>query len=270
MPTRDSFNKKRHKPHSKPPSKKNMSDQSRPSDRFIYGMHSVQAALENPSRVIHRLRTSRNASVKLQNFVGARKISADVVDIKELDKTLGPDVVHQGVLLEVDPLPLLELDGLDGRSPVLVLDQVTDPHNVGAIIRSAAAFGVGALIMTARNSPPLAGVLAKTASGGLEHVPICLIGNLSRALEELGQAGYWRLGLDGEGETCLEDIEHTGPTALVLGAEGKGLRRLTKENCDQIVRIKTASNLSSLNVSNAAAVALHSVHMTTKANTASS
>ncbi len=120
--------------------------------------------------------------------------------------------------------------------------------------------------MTARNSPPLAGVLAKTASGGLEHVPICLVGNLSRALDELGQAGYWRLGLDGEGDVCLEDLEHAGPTALVLGAEGKGLRRLSKENCDQIVRIKTASGLRSLNVSNAAAVALHSVHMTTKAN----
>ncbi|MGH1351299.1 MAG: 23S rRNA (guanosine(2251)-2'-O)-methyltransferase RlmB [Methyloligellaceae bacterium] len=264
MPTRDSFNKKKHKSRSKQPPKKGASDQPRPSDKFIYGMHSVQAALENPDRVIHRVRASRNAAIKLQSFLGERKISADVVDIKELDKVLGPDVVHQGVLLEVDPLPLLELDELDGRSPILVLDQVTDPHNVGAIIRSAAAFGVGALVMTARNSPPLAGVLAKTASGGLEHVPVCLVGNLSRALEELGQAGYWRLGLDGEGEACLEDIEHTGPTALVLGAEGKGLRRLSKENCDQIVRIKTASSLRSLNVSNAAAVALHSVHMTMK------
>lgn len=250
-------------PRGKPQQNKGNVNVPRFSETWLFGLHTVEAALKNPKRKIHRLKASRNAAAKLQNALSLHNPPVDIVDIRELDKILGADTVHQGVFLEADPLPLLDVEDLDGRSPILILDQVTDPHNVGAVLRSAAAFGVGALIMTARHSPPLAGISAKIASGGLEHVPVCHVGNLARALEDIGKAGYWRIGLDGEGDSCLEDIDLNGPVALVLGAEGKGLRRLTMENCDQIAKIKTAADLTSLNVSNAAAVALHTVHIAT-------
>ena len=231
------------------------------SENFLYGLHTVEAALRNPNREIIRLQATPNAASKLEQILSVNKIPPEKVDPKDLDKLLGPDIVHQGVLLEAKPLPLIEIEDLSACSPLLILDQVTDPHNVGAILRSAAAFGVGALMMTQRNSPPLSGSLAKIASGGLEYVPICLVSNLSRALEELAKQGFWLIGLDSEGDECLEDIELKGPISLVLGAEGKGLRRLTREKCHQIAKIKTASNLASLNVSNAAAIALHSLHI---------
>lgn len=248
----------------KQPQNKGGSGVPRFADTWLFGLHTVEAALANPRRKIHKLKASRNAAAKLQNSLSLHNPPVEIVDIRELDKILGADTVHQGVFLEADPLPVIDIEDLDGRSPILILDQVTDPHNVGAILRSAAAFGVGALVMTTRHSPPLSGISAKIASGGLEHVPVCHVGNLARALEEIGQAGYWRIGLDGEGDSCLEDIDLKGQIALVLGAEGKGLRRLTMENCDQIAKISTAADLTSLNVSNAAAVALHTVHIAAK------
>ena len=228
---------------------------------FLYGAHTVEAALKNPARKLTRLRATQNAADKLNQLIQNLAIKPEIVPPQDLDKILGPDVVHQGMLLEADPLPMADLEALEPGSLVLVLDQITDPHNVGAIIRSAAAFGVKALVMTQRNSPPLCGVLAKSASGGLEYVPICLVPNISRALENLADLGFWRIGLDSEGEGCLEEAEQNGSIALVLGAEGKGLRRLTREHCDEIARIRTGSNLASLNVSNAAAIALHSTYL---------
>ena len=165
------------------------------------------------------------------------------------------------MLLEASPLVALSLDDINLNGTLLVLDQVTDPHKVGAALRSAAAFGASGLVMTERHSPPLGGVLAKSASGALDLVPIVLVRNLAETLIELGERGVMRLGLAEEADRALEEIPLTDPVALVLGAEGKGLRQLTRERCDALCRISTASALASLNVSNAAAIALHWAHV---------
>jgi 23S rRNA (guanosine2251-2'-O)-methyltransferase len=170
---------------------------------------------------------------------------------------LGADAVHQGVVLDVEPLPPLALDQVETRGLLLVLDQVTDPQNVGAALRSAAAFGASGVILTERHSPPLTGALAKAASGALDIVPVILVKNLAQTLAELGERGFLRVGLAEDADMALEKATLARPLALVLGAEGKGLRHLTRERCDLICRISTQSALASLNVSNAAAVALH-------------
>jgi 23S rRNA (guanosine2251-2'-O)-methyltransferase len=196
----------------------------------------------------------------LQAALAARQIAHERVLPKDLDRRLGPDTVHQGALAEAEPLPELSLaelaEGAAGR-PLIVLDQVTDPHNVGAILRSAAVFGAGGLVMTRRHSPPLDGTLAKSASGALEHVPVGLVQNLARAIADLKEAGFTVIGLDGEAPDRLEELSWPERSALVLGAEGKGLRQLTRETCDRLARIATDGPLASLNVSNAAAIALH-------------
>ncbi|MEM7621382.1 MAG: 23S rRNA (guanosine(2251)-2'-O)-methyltransferase RlmB [Pseudomonadota bacterium] len=229
---------------------------------LIFGLHSVSAALQNPNRVCKQLQVTQNALQKLEKVLSSSSVAVEIVESRDLDRQLGADVIHQGVLLKADFLDILDLEDLhpSSHSRVLVLDQITDPHNVGAILRTAAAFETQALVMTQRHSPQLSGVLAKTASGGLEHVPICLVSNLARALEQLGKKEYWRIGLDSDAEINLEDQDLERPVALVLGAEHKGIRRLTQENCDQICKIKTAGALKSLNVSNAAAIALHTTY----------
>ena len=226
----------------------------------LYGIHAVEAALRNPSRVIGKLLLTENAERRLADAILARGAHAERVVPRDLDRKLGPDTVHQGALLETEPLPENTLEELAARTnagPIVVLDQVTDPHNVGAVLRSAAAFGAAGLVMTRRHSPPLTGALAKSASGALEIVPIALVQNLARALAELGELGCTRIGLDGTGPGLIEDELPSGPAVLVLGAEGKGLRHLTREKCDRLCRIATPGPLSSLNVSNAAAVVLH-------------
>ncbi len=165
--------------------------------------------------------------------------------------------MHQGLLLEARPIEPIDLSDIVSNSGiVLALDQITDPHNVGAILRTAAAFGVDALVAADRHSPEFTGVLAKTASGGLEHVPIASVGNLARALDQLGERGYLRVGLDSEGPHSLEHTVLSAPLVLVLGAEGKGLRRLTREKCDVLARLDMPGPIKSLNVSNACATAL--------------
>ncbi len=166
------------------------------------------------------------------------------------------DAVHQGVLLEARPLAPIDIADLPANGLVLVLDQVTDPHNFGAILRTGAAFAVDALVTTERHSPAFAGALAKSASGELEHVPICSVPNLARALGEMGDIGYWRIGLDSEAEVSLTNGPITRPLALVLGAEDRGLRRLTRERCDRLARLDLPGAIKSLNVSNACAIAL--------------
>jgi len=224
---------------------------------MIFGLHAVEAALSNPNRPLVRLLATENAAHRLAPLIAKRKITPEPVIPKDLDRLLGPDTVHQGVALEVGPLAPVGLDDIDPHGILLVLDQVTDPHNVGAALRSAAAFGAAGLVLTERHSPPLAGVLAKAASGALDLVPVVLVKNLSQALTELGDRGVLRIGLAEDAETPFEDAPLTRPLALVLGAEGKGLRQLTRERCDSLCRISTVSALASLNVSNAAAIAMH-------------
>ena len=223
----------------------------------LFGLHAVEAALANPKRIVARVLATENAAHRLGPLLAKRGLTPEAASPRDLDRLLGPDAVHQGVLLEADPLPPVALDEVDQGGMLLVLDQVTDPQNVGAALRSAAAFDASGLVMTERHSPPLHGALAKAASGALDLVPIILVKNLAQSLAELGARGFLRVGLAEEGAEALETASLTRPLALVLGAEGKGLRQLTREHCDLICRISTQSALASLNVSNAAAVALH-------------
>lgn len=225
----------------------------------IYGLHAAMAALSNPRRRVRAVYATLNAAERLQALPGFSAIQINSVAPRDLDRMVGADAVHQGVLLEADPLPEPGPDILEAARLVLLLDQVTDPHNVGAILRSSAAFGVDVLIMTARNSPPLSGVLAKAASGGLEHVPVLLVPNLARTLAELGEIGFWRIGLDSDGAEPLETVSPSEKQVLVLGSEDRGLRRLTREHCDIICALATSGPIRSLNVSNAAAIALHTL-----------
>lgn len=230
----------------------------RDEDKLVlFGIHAVEAALANPTREIVRLIATENAAQRLSPAIARRKATVTPASPRDLDKLLGPDAVHQGVAIEVGPLPPVALEDVDPNGILLVLDQVTDPQNVGAALRSAAAFGAAALVMTERHSPPLSGVLAKAASGALDIVPVVLVKNLAQALAALGERGVLRVGLAEEGDATLEEAELARPLVLVLGAEGKGLRQLTREHCDLLCRISTRNAFASLNVSNAAAVALH-------------
>jgi 23S rRNA (guanosine2251-2'-O)-methyltransferase len=222
----------------------------------IYGFHSVEAALAAPRRELLRLYATPAAAARLSANAAARGIETIVLENEEISLRAPRQAVHQGVLLEARPLAPIDLDDLPDTGVIVALDQITDPHNVGAILRTGAAFGIDALVTTERHSPEFSGALAKSASGGLEHVPICSVVNLARALRDLGDKGYWRVGLDSEGSLSLDSVALTRPLALVLGAEGKGLRRLTRENCDVVARLDMPGPIKSLNVSNACAVAL--------------
>jgi 23S rRNA (guanosine2251-2'-O)-methyltransferase len=224
---------------------------------LLFGLHAVEAALANPRREVVRLIATENAAHRLAPLIAQRGVRVEPASPRDLDRLLGPDSVHQGAALEAKQLSSVGLDEVESSGIVVVLDQVTDPHNVGAVLRSAAAFGALGLVLTERHSPPLSGALAKVASGALDLVPIVLVKNLAQALAELGEMGFLRVGLAEEGENALEALSLTKPLALVLGAEGKGLRHLTREHCDLLARISTRETLASLNVSNAAAIALH-------------
>ena len=229
---------------------------------LLYGWHTVKAALENPARRIRRLLATENALRRLADDGVPLPLKPELVRPDEIDARLGPDAVHQGLLAEADPLPVPSIDELEPGGVVLVLDQITDPHNVGAILRSAAAFAVRAIVTTARHSPEATGVLAKSASGALELVPLVLVQNLARGMQELHARGYFLVGLDSTGETDLADLADLTlrrPLALVLGAEGKGLRQLTRSTCDHLARIDLPGKIQSLNVSNAAALGLYIV-----------
>ena len=231
-----------------------------PELELIYGFHAVGEALRAGRRKCLRLHATSAAAEKLAAEIHASQIPLAIVTGDEITATLPPDAVHQGVLLEARPVPMVDLSEITSKSGVvLVLDQVTDPHNVGAILRTAAAFGVDALVTTERHSPEFSGILAKAASGGLEHVDIVSVVNLSRALTELGEAGYQCIGLDTDAAEALQSVPLLRPVALVLGAEGKGLRRLTRERCDVLARLDMPGRIKSLNVSNACAVALNTI-----------
>jgi 23S rRNA (guanosine2251-2'-O)-methyltransferase len=223
-------------------------------------LHTVEEALANPKRRHRALLITENALRRLQERMPVMPIAPQIVKPDEIDRLVGMDAVHQGVALDTEPLPSPHIRDLPAKGILLVLDQVTDPHNVGAIMRTAAAFGAEGVIVTERHSPEASGVLAKAASGGLEHCPLIEVVNLAQTLTELGELGFWRVGLDSEGPAIVADSLATAPIALVLGAEGKGLRRLTRERCDVLARLDMPGAIKSLNVSNAAAVALFAVH----------
>jgi 23S rRNA (guanosine2251-2'-O)-methyltransferase len=224
---------------------------------ILYGWHTVAAALANPQRHIRKLLLTENAARRLADDNIDTRVTPEIVRPSLIDQRLGPDAVHQGLLVEADPLPSPDIDTLGQEGMVLVLDQITDPHNVGAIMRSAAAFAVKAIVTTARHSPEATGVLAKSASGALELVPLVTVQNLARALTGLNDQGFMTVGLDSQGSDDLGAIALQQPLALVLGAEGKGLRQLTRETCSVVARLDMPGEIKSLNVSNAAVLALY-------------
>lgn len=223
----------------------------------IYGAHPVEEALKNPRRKFVKLTTTLNGAERLKEFTQPLGITPEIVNPKVLDRRLEPDAVHQGMILDAKPLRQPQLHEIEQSGVVVMLDQVTDPHNVGAILRTCAAFNVRALVTTARHSAEASGVLFKAASGAYEHVPFVKVTNLARAMEELREAGFRLVGLDSEAEIALGQVDKTPPLVLVLGAEGKGLRELTRKNCDVVAKLDFSGAIRSLNVSNAAAVALY-------------
>ena len=224
----------------------------------LWGRHAVAAALDNPDRKVLRAWATREAADYMQL---PKEVAVTMAEAPDLGRLVPADAPHQGIVIEVEPLEDVWLDGLlhqaEERAVLLVLDQVTDPHNVGAILRSAAAFGAIGVVTQDRHSPPESGALAKAASGALERVPWVRVVNLARALEEIGEGGFWRIGLAGDADIDLKDALGPQRVALVLGAEGPGLRLNTRERCDALARLPITAAIESLNVSNAAAVALY-------------
>ncbi len=235
-------------------------DRTRPDHALLFGLHAVAAALKNPDRTLIRLTASRNALTRLRTMVDPLPIDPLVTEPKAIDRLVSGSV-HQGIVLEAGFLPPIDLETLAGRRLVVVLDQITDPQNVGAILRSANAMGADAVITTARHSPEATGTLAKAASGALEWTPYVVVRNLAETLATLGDFGYARIGLDSDADLDLADVATDlgpdRPRAIVLGAEGKGLRRLTAQRCDTLARLDLPGRIKSLNVSNAAVLALH-------------
>ncbi|HWV11795.1 MAG TPA: RNA methyltransferase [Sphingobium sp.] len=234
---------------------------AKPKGNFprFYGRHAVIAALANPNRVVRKIWGTRDALNALDLPPVLPIVYADVAD---LGRMVPSDAPHQGIVAEVEPLDDVWLGdaleaGADDKRPVLVLDQVTDPHNVGAILRSAAAFDALCIVTQDRHAPPESGVLARSASGALEIVPWVRVVNLARALDEIAEAGYWRIGLDGEADTNLGEAIGESRVALVLGAEGEGLRHNSIAHCDILAKLPISPRMESLNVSNAAAIALY-------------
>ncbi|MEE1877542.1 23S rRNA (guanosine(2251)-2'-O)-methyltransferase RlmB [Altererythrobacter litoralis] len=227
----------------------------------LWGRHAVEAALKNPARQHRKLWATREGIGSLDGELPA-DFPVEYADAADLARLVARDAPHQGLVLECAALEDVFLDEVmdgDAARPLVVLDQVTDPHNVGAILRSAAAFGAAAIVTQDRHAPPESGVVAKSASGALEVVPWVRVVNLSRALEEMAEAGYWRIGLTGHAEATLAEALPTGPVALVLGAEGAGMRLNIEAHCDALAKLPITRAVESLNVSNAAAIALYAV-----------
>jgi len=238
--------------------------QDRPRERtgggdgegWLWGTHAVMAALANPSRTIHKLLATENAAARL----GPARITPEILPGKDLDNRLPPGAVHQGLAIKVAPLNTSSLEDLIDRgvARICVLDQVSDPHNLGAIYRSAAAFGFNGLVLQTRHAPPITGVVAKAAVGAVETVAEARVVNIARALEQLGEAGYHTVGLDGGGRRKLADaVANTTKVAIVLGAEGSGLRPAVAKACAELAHIPISPAMESLNVSNAAAIAFY-------------
>ncbi|WP_417322312.1 23S rRNA (guanosine(2251)-2'-O)-methyltransferase RlmB [Erythrobacter aureus] len=227
----------------------------------LWGRHAVEAALKNPDRVHRKLWATREAIEALDGEL-PDDFPLEYADVTDLARLVAKDAPHQGLVLECAPLEDMHLDEIldcDPSRPIVVLDQVTDPHNVGAIMRSAAAFGAAALVTQDRHAPPEGGVIGKAASGALEILPWVRVVNLARALEQMAEAGYWRIGLTGTAEATLAEALPAGPVALVLGAEGEGMRHNIESHCDALAKLPIGGRIESLNVSNAGAIALYAV-----------
>jgi len=263
----------RHPPSHRPaaPLPNRRVERARDHGPWLYGRHAVTAVLANPQRRVRRLVGLPESAAELREMAAAAAAAVpagvpEILDRAAFATLLPGDAVHQGMALVAEPLPARDIDDVldsltDATPPhiVVLLDQVTDPHNVGAILRSAAAFAARAVVITEHGAPPVTGALAKAASGALEAVPLIRITNLARTLDRLKESGFWCLGLDEAAEKTIAEIDAGQRIALVLGAEGVGLRRLTRERCDFIARLPTRGALSSLNVSNAAAIALYAL-----------
>lgn len=227
----------------------------------FWGRHAVGAALDNPDRRIRKIWATRDA---VPQFDIPSEIPVDLCDAGDLGRMVPGDAPHQGIVAEVEPLEHILLAELldehrDNDRPLVVLDQVTDPHNIGAILRSAAAFDALGVVTQDRHSPTESGTIARAAAGALETVQWVRVVNLARALEEIAEAGFWRIGLDGEAEQTLAESIGSSRVCLVLGAEGEGMRRNTIEHCDIIAKLPISETMESLNVSNAAAISLYAV-----------
>ncbi|MGR3511737.1 MAG: 23S rRNA (guanosine(2251)-2'-O)-methyltransferase RlmB [Paracoccaceae bacterium] len=239
-------------------------EKSQNATLWLFGLHAVRDALENPARRKLRLIVTKNAADRLKDALEASDLEPEIADARKFSAPLDPGSVHQGAALEVRPIdwgPLAEIIPATGPARVLLLDRVTDPHNVGAILRSAEVFGASAVIAPQRHSAPESGALAKTASGALERQPYLRVKNLSVIMEELKTMGFQLIGLAGEVDETLENTLSTAGdrVALVLGAEGPGLRDKTRATCDRLARIPFSGAFGSLNVSNAAAISLYAV-----------
>ncbi|MDX2095743.1 MAG: 23S rRNA (guanosine(2251)-2'-O)-methyltransferase RlmB [Alphaproteobacteria bacterium] len=231
---------------------------------WVYGWHAVNAALANPERVVIRIIASPAAGERLT--LPARKLpTPHIMEPRELDRILGSDAVHQGIAAEVKPLEPYRIEDVlnieNPRGPILILDQVSDPHNVGAIMRSAAAYDAIAVIYPKDHSAPETPAMAKAASGALDLVKRIQVTNLATAMRELKDAGWWIIGLEGESSTLFNTVKFAPKTVIVLGAEGKGMRRLTADCCDERARLPMGAGMESLNVSNAAAIALYQLYL---------
>ena len=237
---------------------------------LLYGKHAVLSALANPQRRIRRLLLTLESRDSLQGEIeralsngGHSNIEILAFDKRDIEDRLPSGAVHQGIALEAEAPQSLHIEDVinqtkeDAKATIVILDQATDPHNIGAILRSAAAFGAAAVVIQNRNSPIITGTMAKAASGALEHVALVRTTNLVRAMDKLKEAEYWCIGLDGMATQTLAESRLSGRVALVLGAEGAGLRRLTRENCDLLVKVPMSDAVESLNLSNAAAIALY-------------
>lgn len=238
------------------------------SGLWLWGVHPVLSALANPDRRCHRLLMTAEAlaahGAEIDRLARLHRLpQPESAGRPDLEALLPNGAVHQGIALSAEPLPMLDvsdlIDAAEGKenAVIMVLDQVTDPHNVGAVLRSAAAFGAVGLIVPDRHAPDETGTLAKSASGALERLPLVRVTNLVRALEDLKKANFWIAGLAGEAKQTLAEAKLSGRVALVMGSEGEGLRRLTREHCDHLVKLPQTDLVESLNVSNAAAVALY-------------
>lgn len=238
------------KPHHRSPKKSDGGP--RGGTYWMYGTHACDAALANPHRRIRRVLVTQNAAAHFTHS------ALEVVDLREINRVVGDEAVHQGIAMQVEPLDTLEPEEIaHTKATIIMLDQVTDPHNVGAILRSAAAFGVAGVIVPKDNAPSESGALAKSACGALDMIPLVSVTNLVHCIGRLKELGYWMAGLDGEAERPIADVAKLTPLCLIMGAEGKGLRRLTRDHCDALLKIPMDHKMESLNVSNAAAIALY-------------